>query len=236
MSARRTAPAKALRVKALVGAALLGALVTATGLFAGCRDVISFEEREFDPTLADGGSDGATPNTCEAYCALIEEVCVGPNAQFASVDACLPFCSTYPAGEPGETSGNSLACRIATLEAVKAMPEGSDCAAAGPGGNGVCGTNCDAYCAGMALICPSVFESAGDCAAACDPLIECGPYAVSPTTPNNPSIQCRLYHLSAAGVGFLQKQPGVDTSNQITHCPHAGGLTECLAVADPVCP
>lgn len=236
MSSRRAAPRAFRRARALFGAAFLGALLASAALFGGCRDVISFEEREFDPSLADGGSDGATPLTCEGYCALIDEVCTGPNAQFSSVDACLPFCSTFEVGQAGATSGNSLACRIQHLEATKAMPEGSDCAAAGPGGDGVCGSNCESYCTGMMALCPATFETVGDCTAACDPLIECGPYAVPAKTPDDPSIQCRLYHLSAAAVGFLDKEPGIDTSAQITHCPHASGLTECKEVADPVCP
>jgi hypothetical protein len=146
-------------------------------------------------------------------------------------------CSTYPAGTLEDESGNTLGCRIHVLETSKAMIELSDCAAAGPGGNGVCGQNCDAFCESMVTVCPEGFESVGDCLALCETLIECGTYSVDPgVTPDNPSIQCRLYHLSAAAVNILGATPGEQTSAQQKHCPHAQGDTECIVVADPQCP
>lgn len=223
--------------RSLAAALILGA-AGAMALFGGCRAVIGFEEREFDESLADGGAndaDAQTPNTCQGYCELIQSVCTGPNAQYSSLDSCLGLCSTFPAGTPGDTSGHSIGCRIQVLQSTT-MLEDVECAAAGPGGTGVCGTNCDAYCLGIATICPGAFESAMDCATACDPLIDCPSYHVTAATPNDPSIQCRLYHLSSAAVGILTKQPGVETAAEIKHCPHAAGETECIAVADPVCP
>ncbi|MFO0591021.1 MAG: hypothetical protein U0441_25985 [Polyangiaceae bacterium] len=225
------------RTKRSFAAALILGAALAGALFGGCRDIISYEEREYDSSLADGGSDAdaSVPNTCAAYCDLVQTLCTGPNAQYASVDSCLGLCSTFPAGAPGDTSGHSIACRIQVLQSTT-MLEDTDCAAAGPGGAGTCGSNCDAYCAGMAVICPATFESPTDCTAECDPLIECPPYHVTAATPNDPSIQCRLYHLSSAAVGILSKEPGVDTAAQVKHCPHASGVTECIAVADPACP
>lgn len=217
--------------KKLLGAALLSLLATATALFGGCRQVLSFEDRE----LSDAGADGATALDCNAYCTKIQEVCKGSNAQFASVDACLPFCSTYPVGKAGDTMVNSLACRVALLDTL-AMPEDIECASAGPSGDDACGESCDAYCSAMLTICPMEFESLKDCQTSCGTTIDCGPYAIQEGTPNDPSVQCRIYHLSAAGVGFLDKEPGAVTMAQKTHCPHASGTTECI-VQDPlVCP
>lgn len=233
-------PRSSARRAALFGAALLSGLLSVTGLSAlagGCRQAISFEDRELDPTLADGGDGGGeTPLTCEGYCGLIQEVCTGPNAQFGSLEACKRFCQLYPEGTRGDTSGNTLACRIQRLESAKAMPEGTDCAAGGPGGNGECGTNCDAYCTGMLALCTDKFESLQQCQDACAPLIECGPYAVTADTPDDPSIQCRLYHLTAAAVGYPDQDPQDPLSTQFKHCPHAAGETECIDQADPMCP
>ena len=222
--------------RSLAIAALLGATLTAA-LFGGCRSVIGFEERELDESLTDGGTDAdaSIPNTCEAYCELIQSVCTGPNAQYSSIDSCIGLCSTFPKGAPGDTSGHSIACRIQVLQSTT-MLEDSECAAAGPGGDGTCGSNCEAYCKGIATICPGKFESLKDCSDTCKPLIDCPPYHVTPATPDDPSIQCRLYHLSSAAVGILTKQPGIDTPAEIKHCPHAAGETECIAVVDPVCP
>lgn len=223
---------KRLRATRCFAAAIVTGAALAGGLFGGCRSVLSYEEREYDSALADAG---AVPNTCEGYCNLVQTLCTGPNAQYASVDSCLGLCSTFPSGTPGDTSGHSIACRIQVLQSTT-MLENTDCAAAGPGGAGTCGTNCDAYCAGMALICPAAFASLSACATECASLTECPPYHVTQATPNDPSIQCRLYHLSSASVGIAKKQPGVPTPAQTKHCPHASGVTECIAVADPVCP
>jgi hypothetical protein len=224
------------------GALVLAGVLAALGAAAGCRSILSIEEREYDSALDDGGTGGggsdggAVSLTCQSYCDLLQATCVGANAQFSTLDACLGLCSTFPPGTLDDTSGDTLGCRIHVLETSKAMIEISDCAAAGPGGNGVCGTNCESYCTSMMTVCPTTFESMGDCTAACTPLIECGTYAVAATTPNDPSIQCRLYHVSAASIGIQSAMAGVDTASQIKHCPHASGQTECIPVADPVCP
>lgn len=215
-----------------LAATLACGLALAPALFAGCRQVLSFEERTFDPTLADAGTD----LTCDAYCTLIQELCTGGRLQFSSVDACLGLCSSFPEGTLDDEGGNTLGCRIHRLETAKAMIEDSDCAAAGPGGDGVCGDNCVSLCASMATVCPSSFESTGDCEADCAQLADCGPYAVdTAVTPDDSTVQCRLYHVSAAAINF-GGTPGELTPSQTTHCPHADGTTECIIEAGFQCP
>jgi hypothetical protein len=219
-------------------------LSAALAFFAGCRDILGIEEKTFDSSLAGsggggaGGTGGSAPAlSCESYCNLLQETCVGNNLQFSSIDACIGLCSTFPVGTLDDKSGHTLGCRIHVLETSKAMIESSDCAAAGPGGNGVCGSNCESYCISMQTVCPASYESGELCHDACQPLIECGDYYVDPNiTPDNPSVQCRLYHLSAAAINLLGATPGEQTDSQIKHCPHADGTTECIAVADPMCP
>ena len=225
-----------LRRAAQRGALVLAGLLATSAVAAGCRSLLSIEEREYDSALDDGGAEGGATLTCQSYCELLQSTCVGANAQFSSIDACLGLCSTFPPGSLDDTDGNTLGCRIHVLETAKAMIESSDCAAAGPGGNGVCGSNCESYCTSMMVVCPQTFESLGDCTAVCAPLIECGTYAVGATTPNNPSIQCRLYHLSAASINIQSAMAGTPTDSQTTHCPHASGQTECIADPDPGCP
>lgn len=232
-------PARHARIAALV-------LVGSTGLlamFGGCRQILSIEERQFDPALADGGTSDAdsgptpTPLTCDAYCDLIQSLCVKDSSQYGSKDACIGLCSTFPEGTLDDKSGNTLGCRIHELESNKAMIEQSACAAAGPGGAGKCGTNCDSYCKSILTVCPGTFDSEQDCMTVCTPLIECAPYYVAEgVTPDNPSIQCRLYHMSVASIGILNKMDGMPTDAEITHCPHALGKTECVDKPDPMCP
>lgn len=210
--------------------------LAAPALFAGCREILSFEERELDASLADAGSDAPEPLSCEAYCALLTEVCKGGNTQFDSPEACLGLCSTFPVGALDDENVHSLGCRIHLLETSKAMIETSECAAAGPGGNGLCGSNCESYCTSTIAVCPGAFTSVSDCLETCTPLIECGPYTLPAVTPDDPSIQCRLYHLSVAASNFLDFTGGDLTPSQTKHCPHAIGDTECIDVADPMCP
>lgn len=201
---------------------------------AGCREILSIEERQYDPSLADGGVPALS---CDAYCDSIISLCTGQKLQYSSRDACIGLCSTFPEGTLDDTGGNTLGCRIHVLETSAAMIETSDCAAAGPGGDGTCGTNCDSFCTSMQTVCPQSYESKGDCMTECSPLIECGTYYVDPeVTPDNPSIQCRLYHMSAGAINILSKDGDELTPSQTKHCPHATGETECIAFADPQCP
>lgn len=206
-----------------LGARVLGGLFASLALLAGCRQILSIEERQ----LSD-------PLSCESYCELIQSVCTESRLQFSSVDACIGLCSTYPVGTVDDESGNTLGCRVHVLETSSAMIEDSDCAAAGPGGNGVCGTNCESFCTSMRTVCAGAFESDGECMDACSPLIECGPYSVDPSvTPDDPSINCRLYHLSAAAINILSADGTEPTPSQEKHCPHATGETECIFVDPP---
>lgn len=213
------------------------ALFAAVGVHAGCREILSIEEKEFDPSLADGGTDGATdPLSCAAYCDTIEALCTGNRRQFASRDACIGLCSTYPKGTLEDETGNTLGCRIRMLEAGDAI-ETSECLAAGPGGDDQCGSNCKSFCASIVTVCPGSFESTGDCETECAEWIKCGDYYVDPSvTPDNPSIQCRLYHMSAAAIGILEKEDGMSTPAQDKHCPHAEGITECIVDSGISCP
>ncbi len=213
----------------------LGRALIALGCLAAaplaCRGVLGIEEREFDPTLADGGgSGGSTADggeddlTCAFYCDTIMSRCAeAGKAQYATREGCLGLCSTFLKGSLADTSGNTLGCRV---QVAKTAVEAADCAAAGPGGNGVCGDNCESFCASALEICPGDFASKADCLAACGMLPSCGTYSFDGGTPNDPSIQCRLFHLTSAAVG--QPSNGVTTQAQTTHCPHVGGVNECV--------
>jgi hypothetical protein len=192
-------------------------LVTSLVLFAGCRQILGIEERELDPL------------SCERYCELIDEVCAGSKLQFASLEACMGMCSTYPEGTLEDQTGHTLGCRLRLLDSRGAGIESSECAAAGPGGNGVCGDDCESLCTSMKEVCPQNVEY--PCATECAALISCGDYFVPDPSPDDPSVQCRLYHISAAAIG-LQSSGGALTDSQDTHCPHAIGEGACV-VPDP---
>jgi hypothetical protein len=199
---------------------VLCAALALAALPLGCRAILGIEERE----LTDGGADAGDALTCDAYCDAIMANCTGNNQQYATRDACMGLCSTFPRGNLGDSSGNSLGCR---LTMAKIATEIGDCAAAGPGGNDTCGSNCASFCAGAMALCPGDFTDEAACESVCNSLPTCGTYHVDPaTTPDDPSIQCRLYHLSSASIG--QPSDAGETPSQTHHCPHVAGIGECV--------
>jgi hypothetical protein len=195
------------------------AAILAAGLPIACRSILGIEERELDPALVDGGQDGASdPLSCEAYCAAVAVACTGENLQYRSTAACLGLCQTWPVGTLADTTGDTLGCRINQTTVAGNTGERSDCAGAGPGGNGICGTNCASFCASLAIVCPTDYDgSAADCMTDCGRLPSCGDYHVDPAQdPDDDTVQCRLFHLTSA------------TQSATTHCPHAMGLIKCI--------
>ena len=87
----------------------------------------------------DDGSDSPTPTTaCSDYCTDIMATCTGDNAQYASNDECLSSCSGFStAGADGDTSGDTLQCRVYHAGAAESDPA-THCSHAGPTGGGVC--------------------------------------------------------------------------------------------------
>jgi hypothetical protein len=60
-----------------------------------------------------GESDAAIAATCEVYCTANIVACTGANKQYDGKAACLTACANFPTtGKDGDTSGNTLQCRI----------------------------------------------------------------------------------------------------------------------------
>jgi hypothetical protein len=173
-----------------------------------------------------GGAGGAPetdvpePPLCERYCDTIAAACTGDNEQYASPMACRAVCALLEAGEPGDFSGNTVECRLARALLARGTGEPAFyCHSAGPGGAGVCGTDCEGFCTIMARQCTQMgaFE---ECLPLCDAVPnltdedESITYATS--IMGGDSVQCRLYHVSAA------------TLDARTHCSHAAGVALCV--------
>ena len=151
--------------------------------------------------------DEAAP-TCSDYCALVTAECPG---EYTTEGSCLDFCKTtaaLPAGLAGETSGNTIGCRMTRAK------EG-DCAAAGPFGDGVCGTQCEVLCHIASSTCPGALPT---CAA------ECAGYLPS-------SLACRLEAIAASDCAMTactDQPPEPATCNGYCSAV-AGGCPEAYA-------
>jgi hypothetical protein len=167
----------------------------------------------------DGGGGGLT---CATYCTTIMANCTGDLTQYASTAACMQSCEGFPIGTSADTAGNTLGCRIYHAQASAAAMLGPDphCYHAGPGGAGVCGSNCEGFCAIAQDSCTGgnqQYASAGDCMTECGNFPDTEPYDASDQAGD--SLACRLYHLTVAST---------DMASATTHCPH-------IPEASPVC-
>jgi hypothetical protein len=159
---------------------------------------------------AGGGSNAGTP-TCAAYCDAIMKNCVGgdgtkgdsgPNGanthqQYTSNDNCLAACKAFPVGTAADTSGNTLGCRA--HEASLAATDTTKCAAAGPGGDGVCGKACDGYCQLVAMFCTGASKIYADdaaCHTRCAATANDEKFDIGIQDGNH--VACLLYHAQEA--------------------------------------
>lgn len=167
--------------------------------------------------IACGGNAGDPKDgECEDYCDLITEHCSGPLAQYSDRNSCLSTCDAMPLGDAVAHSGHTIMCRTFTAATAELTPA-TTCTKAGPGGDGVCGSNCESFCAMAAEICTDenqAFASAAECLTACAAYNPMPAFDASKT--GGDTFACRLYHLTAAA------------SAPETHCPHIGPVS-------PVC-
>ncbi|MET0795026.1 MAG: hypothetical protein ABW061_26135, partial [Polyangiaceae bacterium] len=207
----------------LASAALL--LVGALGALGACQSLAGIEDRKYDGNAAPSAQ-------CQQYCAFSKTVCTGDNAQYTTDTTCLATCKLLPAGEDIEPTGNTVACRISQLIAAQQDTETESlpgyCAAAGPSGNGRCGSDCDSYCSLYAAACKddqpllitTQYADHDLCVSHCEGLADFPDLSLAKSyEKGGDTLQCRLAHLSAA------------TVDPKTHCVHA--QLQVQSKADP---
>jgi hypothetical protein len=208
---------------ARVRQALLAALALPIAL--SCASILGIEEAQLKPdTTGDDAGVGTTahPNAlCDQYCAAVMKNCTGPELeQYPSVPYCLAVCPAMPQGTRADTRGNTVGCRLRFAEAAGLGERTLSCGAAGPGGNGLCGENCESWCTLEHNICPDVYATDQDCLDACKTFPVEGKYNDSDPIQSGNKFECRLYHVTAAA-GF--NNPGL-------HCPHTD-----ITIVKPPC-
>jgi hypothetical protein len=203
---------------------------------SACQKIADIEVRKFDQVNRDGGGDAGSDaqltypdaGQCDEYCAEVNATC--PTA-FKDAQYCAKVCPHFPlAATPTAKTGNTFECRLDQLETAKAIgaeDSREHCLRAGPGGDGVCGSNCDSYCQLFGTICADHPQLANDCVNQCQKLVsDPNVDATEAFGAKVDTIQCRLAHLSAAA---FAPDP---------HCKHASIYvdehTPCY-IAEPNC-
>jgi hypothetical protein len=155
--------------------------------------------------------------------------CTGAQEQYTTNAVCLGVCAAFPRGAPGDTSGDSLACRAHYAVGAATSPA-TQCGAAGPSGGdlnttdtapGPCGTGCAAFCDVALTACTGasvVFADLPSCLSACASFRAGAGYSTSDTGQND--YGCRLYHASIAASSLTQAP---------IFCPHiASNSVTCV--------
>jgi hypothetical protein len=205
---------------ALVGLMALGLLV------AGCRQIAGIEKRSFggDGGAGEAGSDEFEPPTeaqCAAYCGKLLEGCNETTSEVYAyrkdTKYCEALCPYLSLSNDDSLAGNTFECRDnqaqLALNVASDRREGqTNCRAAGAGGNGKCGSNCESYCQLYERICSQDGPTPrSQCLEECkmlrdDPSVD----AENSFSNQVDTVQCRLTHLGAAALG-----------DRGDHCEHA---------------
>jgi hypothetical protein len=135
--------------------------------------------------------EGGVPTDCAMYCTLVYEGAC--STQYNSYQHCIDACAAFDLGTPGMVGANTRACRFEYAAR-------GECHAAGPHGDDLCGTHCEAYCSLLRAGCEMRFETVYGtgteaieaCLAACAPLANPGFYDTSMATGND--VNCRITH------------------------------------------
>jgi hypothetical protein len=198
--------------------------------WAGCSSILGLEDAHVSTPPAEGGP---PPTLCDEYCDLALANCPdltdddGPNfTLYFSRAECLATCAVFPEGNEGDDSGNSVHCRMRAARLAVELNEPEEyCPRAGPGGNGGCGENCEGFCTMARAMCLAEFDELQseltdeNCDAYCAELPDLGGFDIDQDTGN--SVQCRLYHASAATLDFD------------THCDHVADKIDPVTPGGP---
>jgi hypothetical protein len=183
----------------------------------GCERIVGIEAAYLDPALVDGAVTGPSA-ACSEFCATVMQNCTGDFAVYQSAATCQAVCAHLPPGSPGDTEGDTVYCRLHCAQlAASASEPNVYCPAAAPGGSGVCGSDCEAYCVLLEQICPAhfggIYRDSVDCNARCGAWPSLGAFDLGQSSGN--SVNCRLWHVSAAAL------------DPETQCGYAAGDPPC---------
>ena len=165
----------------------------------------------------EGGGSCAMDATCANYCAVVSSSCSGVMGEVTDMATCMAVCSNLPRGMKGDTSGNTVGCRVyhGCVAGSSASNKMTHCPHADVWQlnslTATCGNACDAFCEVATKVCPNAYTGANDCTT------QCGKYMDgTPGETSNNTRACREYHLGVAAQS---------AANAMTHCPHVGVMS-----------
>lgn len=195
--------ASSFRIPRLASRLVLGGLGLMLALGACLID-----ERKYDSQLA----------LCTDYCTQVEAKCTEPYTVYDRPGACMAVCMQMDPGDSfGGLDGNTVSCRLNRL-GQQGFEAATHCAQVGPGGNGYCGSNCDALCTLRGQACGTVAGQAemldvvnyDICTHNCEPLPDLKSFNTSRDRTGD-SVQCRLVHAAESMVSHALA---------VEHCYH----------------
>jgi hypothetical protein len=192
------------------------ALALTLGFYAcGCSQIIGVEDATCDPKLPECQADGASSvsQLCEEYCISVMANCNDEFSVYVGPETCRSVCKVLPPGIEGDQEVNTVQCRLHQAQLALILKDpATHCPGAGPGGNDLCGSNCEGLCSIMLGTCPQ-YQSATECSNDCKAVPDLSGFSIAQD--DGDSRQCRLWHASAA------------TQAPIPHCVHAAGGSPC---------
>ncbi len=177
-------------------------------------------------TSTAGGTGSSAPleATCEEYCATIDANCTGANAEYQAT-ICPVMCGQLAKGHVGDTTGDTVGCRLTKAKLAEADPV-TYCQQAGPLGADGCAEPCDAFCTMLFATClaseSAPFASFPDCQQQCAEIeyLRLARGGSDLTTTTGKNLNCWLYHLQVANTP--------SNPNAWVHCNHIGPMGQCL--------
>jgi hypothetical protein len=189
-------------------------------------------------TTGTGGT-GIVSNgaVCMGYCTKIMANCTGPNQQYTDMASCMAACKFMPGGTPTDDGVNSASCRLnaATAAAMDTATVKSKCFAAGPLSYGICGEDCDVFCAAATGYCGASagYASQADCMGTCSQFKRVLPgttaaapgmynsmYTPGPAPDGKDTLECRAFYLfiDALQSPAMQTASCPNVANKSTIC------------------
>jgi hypothetical protein len=182
------------------------------------------EERPFDEQLS----------KCSEYCREVASKCTGTYAVYDNDEQCLAVCEQVPLGSVEDPPGaNTLLCRLDRLHAGS-FERALGCPAAGPGGAGICGNDCESFCALRRNACSALQPNDSDiakerfCEASCPGLAQPPGFSIAGNDATD-TLQCRMIQLAraletpaAAEASCVQSQ--IVPENELSVCSDANDI------------